>query len=104
MRALVVCLSFALACAPPAQQGELTWPARAVATLVAAAVCRAPTAQAYESAVERARAGQRAHACGRAPSLLPSLAAPSAVSARRRERAPALDGRHLYLEQRTLLC
>ena len=104
LRALAVCLSFALVCAPLAPAGELAWSGRALATFVVAAVSRilssAPAAAQVRGGRQQANAPVLA--ARRAPWRAELLA--PCVARRSRERAPAFDGRHLYLEQRALLC
>jgi hypothetical protein len=103
LRALAICLSFALVCAPLAPAGELTWSGRALATFVVAAVSRilssAPIAHTRSG---RQRANAPLLAACRAPWRAELLA--PCVARGNRERAPASDGRHLYLELRALLC
>ena len=104
LRALAICLSFALVCAPLAPAGELAWSGRALATLVAAAVSRilssAPVAA--QARGGRRQANEPVLAARRAPWRAERWV--PCVARRSRERAPAADGRHLYLEQRALLC
>ena len=104
LRALIVCLSFALVCAPAGQANELSWSGRAVATLIEA-VCGVSSA--FGSIAAEARQGRPpATASAQGSSAAPRravLLAPRAARASR-ERAPGFDGRHLYLEQRALLC
>lgn len=103
LRALVVCLSFAV-CLPGTTRWELSWSARAVATLVSAAVGVAalprtsPAALAAQSAVRAAAA---------VAVLVLAVASPGVLRAPPRwqqARLPALDGRWLYLDQCSLSC
>lgn len=101
LRAWVVCLSFAV-CLPAAGSWELTWPARAVATLVSAAVGVAGLPRGGSAALASgvhspARAAER---------LLAPWASAGALAPTREQcdRAPGFDGRRLYLEQCSLTC
>jgi hypothetical protein len=104
LRAWVVCLSFAV-CLPAASRWELSWPVRAVATLVSAAVgvgalprgshpalgASAPAARASLVALELRQPWASAGALAEPP-------------CEQRERAPGFDGRQLYLKLCTLTC
>lgn len=99
LRAWVVCLSFAV-CLPAAGRWELSWPVRAVATLVSAAVGVAALPRSGHAALPSS-----------APARAAVLVAPSASRGalpapprEQRNRAPGCDGRQLYLELCILTC
>ena len=99
LRAWVVALSFAV-CLPAAGGWELSWPARAVATLVAAVGVAALPRRSHPAPAANARAA-------RATVLVAPWASAGALPAaprEPRERAPGFDGRRLYLEQCSLTC
>jgi hypothetical protein len=101
LRAWVVCLSFAV-CLPAASRWELSWPVRAVATLVSVAVGVAPLPRSNAAALA---AGS--HAPARAAVLVAPWASAGVLAeppCDLRERAPGFDGRQLYLELCTLTC
>ncbi len=100
LRALVVCLSFALLL-PAAGGWELTWPARVVATLVSATVSGAAVSGAARSALAaRAVRPRQQRALVLAFRAEGALQAP----ARGAQVPPRCDGRWLYLEQCSLSC
>lgn len=102
LRALAVCLSFALVCVPLGPGRELTWPGRAAVAVVllpgsvSVRLDRSRGARAGGRRVPRSgvRAVHRDEKGGlrRAP------------RGRARNAPPGFDGRRLYLEQRALLC
>lgn len=103
LRALVVCLSFAV-CLPGTTRWELSWSVRAVATLVSAAMGVAalprtsPAALAAQGAVRAAPAVAVMVLAGASPGAL------RAPPRWQQARLPALDGRLLYLDQCSLSC
>jgi hypothetical protein len=101
LRAWVVALSFAV-CLPAAGRWELSWPARAVATLVSVAVGVGALPRGSRPTLAAAP-----HSPPRAGVRLASWASPGALPApacEQQERAPGFDGRRLYLEQCSLTC
>lgn len=106
LRAWVVCLSFAV-CLPVAGSWELSWPARAVATLVSAAVGVAALPRTVSTLSRSGHTALQGGAAARAAVLLAPCASAGALPApprEQRERAPGFDGRQLYLELCTLTC
>jgi hypothetical protein len=104
LRALVVCLTFAVSL-PASSHWELgsNWTARAVATLVSAAVGSA----ALPRASHRGVTAQGVAASERATVLVAPAAHAGDVCAPARweqHRAPGFDGQRLYLEQCSLSC
>jgi hypothetical protein len=103
LRALVMCLSFALSLpATAASRWEPGWPARAVVTLMSAAVGVAALPRARAALAAQSARPRQVAAVPVAP-----WASPGSVRAPARwqeQQAPGFDGRRLYLEQCSLSC
>jgi hypothetical protein len=109
LRALVVCLTFAIS-VPAASHWELgsNWTARAVATLVSAAVGSAALPRASHPGVTPQGVTAQAVAASQRAALLvaPADRAGGVCAPARWEQnlAPGFDGQRLYLEQCSFSC